>query len=152
MPGLGVKEGLDAIYGPVLRSYAHPCLSVQVVSLPEYQTWLRGFPEGTKHILAAAWTGYPILESSAELQARLNAVAPQFFPLHLQRSSPAPGAGAEGRDSNVISGENLLRIHLRPKRDDPLDSSKLLPQDSTSGRPSLLSQIMRICVQEARAL
>ena len=42
---------------------------VQVAGLPEYQFWMRGFPEGTLHLLAAAREGCPVLESSAELQA-----------------------------------------------------------------------------------
>jgi len=44
----------------------------QVVGLPEYQTWMKAFPEGTVHILAAAKKGCPVLESSAELQASLS--------------------------------------------------------------------------------
>ena len=121
--------------------WAKLCLFVQVVGLPEYQTWLRGFPEGTKHILAAAWKGCPILESSAELQARLNAVAPQFFPLHLQQSSPV----LDEQGSSVTSGQNLLRIHLRPKRDDPLDSSKFLTQKFHL-RQARVIVIIRKCV------
>ena len=50
--------------------WAKPCLGAQVVVLPEYQAWMQGFPQGSKHILAAAWNGCPVLESSAELQAR----------------------------------------------------------------------------------
>ena len=56
------------------------------------------------------------------VQARLSAVAPQFFPLHQQ---PSPVLEEQGL--GVIIGQNLLRVHLRPKRDDPLDSSELFP-------------------------
>lgn len=124
------------------------CLCAQVVGLPEYQTWLRGFPEGTRHILAAAWKGCPVLESSAELQARLNAVAPQFFPLHQQRSLPV----LDEQGSHVTPGQNLLRIHLRPKRDDPLDSSELLPRQSSSGPEHCCCKPCPMHVQEAHAL
>ena len=32
----------------------------------------------------------------------------------------------EQKGLTVVPGENLLRIHLRPKREDPLDSSEVL--------------------------
>ncbi len=43
---------------------------MQVAGLPEYQAWMQGFQEGTLHLFAAAREGCPVLESSAQLQAR----------------------------------------------------------------------------------
>ena len=52
------------------------------------------------------------------LQARLNALLPGTFPLH--RSLPAPDLALA--HPNMTAGRNLLRFHLRPRRDAPLDA------------------------------
>ncbi len=62
-------------------------------------------------------------ENVSYLQAQLNALVPQFFPLHQHQFS----AVLEAQGLKIVPGDNLLKIHLRPKRDDPLDYSKQSP-------------------------
>lgn len=51
------------------------------------------------------------------VQARLNALLPATFPLHCLL--PAPDLALP--HPNMVPGRNLLRFHLRPRRDEPLD-------------------------------
>ena len=57
------------------------------------------------------------------VQARLNALLPGTFPLHACVESP-PLALPQ---PNMAPGRNLLRYHLRPKRDEPLDDGEAYP-------------------------
>ena len=54
---------------------------------------------------------------SLSMQARLNALQPSIFPLH--HSLPTPDLALP--QPNMTPGRNLLRFHLRPRRDEPLD-------------------------------
>ena len=58
-------------------------MHAQVVSLPEYQAWMQGFPTGTLHILAAVNKGSAMLEGSATLQ-----VVPFYSALHVPTCVP----------------------------------------------------------------
>ena len=60
--------------------------------------------------------------NSSCLQAQLNALVPEFFPMHQHKFAPQPDL----LGLKLLSGENLMRIHLRPKREEPLDYSELL--------------------------
>ncbi len=60
--------------------------------------------------------------NSSCLQAQLNALMPEFFPMHQHKFAPQPDLPG----LKLLSGENLMRIHLRPKREEPLDYSALL--------------------------
>ena len=55
------------------------------------------------------------------LQAQLNALVPEFFPMHQHNFALLP----EAPGVRVLPMENLMRFHLRPKREEPLDYSAL---------------------------
>ncbi|BDA45073.1 probable zinc phosphodiesterase ELAC protein 2 [Coccomyxa sp. Obi] len=98
----------------------------EVLRLPEYMEWMSCFGPTARHIIvAAAQSAGPvaILESSAVLQARLNALLPHIFPL------PPPEALQQlpQLHPNMTPGSNLLRFHLRPQRPQPLDSGDVAP-------------------------
>ena len=63
------------------------------------------------------------------LQAQLNALVPEFFPMHQHKFAHLPDAPG----LKVFAGDNLMRIHLRPKREEPLDYSALCSGLHASG-------------------
>ena len=85
-----------------------------VARKPEYVRWVAGFGDGMVHLLAAepAGRGAPVMRASATLQAKLNVLAPTFFPLQ-----PAEAVATGGGDTlphGCVAGTNMLRFQLRP--------------------------------------
>ncbi|KAK9908066.1 hypothetical protein WJX75_002371 [Coccomyxa subellipsoidea] len=105
---------------------------VKVVRLPEYMDWISSFGPSAKHIIVAAAQlagAAAILESSAVLQAQLNALIPHIFPLPPPDTPQLPLT----LHSNMIAGSNLLKCHLRPHRPQLLDSGDIAaPHDAAA--------------------
>jgi len=72
----------------------------EVAALEPYQQWMAAFGSGdtgaVQHIMAntAANRGRTVMSSSAAVQAKLNAMAPEIFPLP-STSWPLSGSGRE---------------------------------------------------------
>lgn len=66
----------------------------EVAALPEYRRWVAAFGGGARHIMAntAVNTGRTVMSSSALIQARLNVLAPEVFPLPSTSWPAAEGA------------------------------------------------------------
>ena len=82
--------------------------STQVVSEAAYRQWMDSFGSQTTHLMAnpSAAGGAPILTSSARIQARLMALAPQYFSIPSTTAvSPPAAVGEAGHAAGFRSGE-----------------------------------------------
>jgi hypothetical protein len=77
-------------------------------------------------------SGDAVMRSAAAMQARLNALLPGIFPLHASLGAP----GIPLPQPNMAHGRNLLRYHLRPRREDPFDDRTPTSPAHTLCRPA----------------
>ena len=91
---------------------------------PEYVSWMSGFGGDVTHVLAAepAAPGAPVMRASATLQAKLNALAPTFFPLQSAEAVTAASGSSADLPPGCVAGANMLRFQLRPLAKRGLDS------------------------------
>jgi len=92
--------------------------AANILRHPEYLNWLRAFPAGATHIAPAGFSKdvAPGFLSASRINARLNCINEQVFPLQFANSG-------ESLPEVYMNGDNAIKFQLRPIASLGVDSS-----------------------------
>lgn len=107
-----------------------------VVTSEEFRSFVSRWPACTRHIMVhhKGSEKQHIFSSATRLQAELNKMQPEFFPLH-QKYENVPDVDESlfaGIGEQVIKGTNLLKYHLRPLSKHGPDDSESVEAESVA--------------------
>lgn len=95
-----------------------------VLAEPAYQSFIASFGSEAQHILVAESESspVPVMKKSAILQAKLNALDPDLFPVPLEARDSA--TNRPQLPPNCMVGDNMLKYNLRPVAKRGVDKSE----------------------------
>jgi len=108
---------------PVVMVHLTP---MRVFQSKEYEVWRKRFGKNVSHVLINkdVCATPVVFHSQAAVQCKLHSIEPEIFPL--LEATDIPEVAKDELPKNCFPGENLLRFHLRPVKQQGFDRSETL--------------------------